>query len=157
MHITKCTSNILEKRSWFSSSIRPRMETTLDSSNPRNVILLCTAGLIKSIVKTRFGSLEGKSFVQIYWNGILYQIIIYIWIIIYLMHLVLFHYNNTFRIIYHKCFIIVSYMYGTVYISFVFFIFYNYINYHIWFTTYMNYEISSSHIIYSISKTKYNL
>lgn len=66
MHITKCTPNILEKRSWFSSSIRPRMETTLDSSNPRNVILLCTAGLIKSIVKTRFGSLEGKSFVQIY-------------------------------------------------------------------------------------------
>ena len=86
MHITKCTPNIPEKLSWFSSSIQPRMEKKLDSSNPRNVILLCTAGLIKSIVKTRFGRLEGKfldkSTEMVYCIKSLY---IYIKIIIYFL------------------------------------------------------------------------
>lgn len=37
------------------------------------------------------------------------------------MHLVLFHYNDLFQIIYDTCCIIVSYMYGIVYISSIFF------------------------------------
>lgn len=63
------------------------------------------------------GKIFCTNLLKVYYIKSLY---IYTWIIIYLMHLVLFHYNNTFRIIYHKCFIIVSYMYGTVYISSVF-------------------------------------
>lgn len=57
---------ISQIRSWFSSSIRPHLETTLDSSNPRNVILLCTAGLFKSIVDKVWKS-RGK----IFWTNLL--------------------------------------------------------------------------------------
>ena len=48
---------------------------------------------------------------------------IYIYIIKNLMHLVLFHCNDIFQMIYHKCYIIVSYMHGIVYGSFYTFLY----------------------------------
>lgn len=66
------------------------------------------------------------------------EMVYYIKSLYILLHLVLFHCNDIFQIIYYKCYIIVSYMYGIVHISFIFFLFY--IKYHIWFTTYMNYK-----------------